>query len=243
VDWCFGLCWPMSGYGDKSFWDNRYRTQEGKYDWYLSYAQLSEAMLPYMQVKETSGASAAAASGAAAAVAVAATAGAKPAADGKGEEVKRDRASLRTLIVGCGNSDLSENMYDDGFTNQISIDYSEVVIQKMVESLKDKPSIKFETMDCRDLRYKDGEFDLIIDKGTLDAILCGNDSAKNSSDMLDQCSRVLKPGGIFFIFTYGQPQSRLSYLEKPKLSWSVAYQVLGKTKFMYVMQKKAAASS
>jgi SAM-dependent methyltransferase len=222
----------MSGYGDKSFWDNRYRTQEGKYDWYLGYSQLAEAMLPYMNVKDSSATSATAGSAAAAS----SSAAAKP--DAKTEE-KRDRSSLRTLIVGCGNSDLSENMFDDGFTNQVSIDYSEVVIQKMNESLKDKPAIKFEAMDCRDLRYKDSEFDMIIDKGTLDAILCGNDSAKNSSDMLDQCSRVLKPGGVFFIFTYGQPQSRLSYLEKPKLGWTVSYQVLGKTKFMYVLQKKA----
>ncbi len=42
-----------------------------------------------------------------------------------------------------------------------------------------------------------------------------------------QCSRVLKPGGYFFIFTYGQPQSRLSHLEKPKLNWKVTFQVIG----------------
>jgi len=236
VDWCFGLCWPMSGYGDKSFWDNRYRTQEGKYDWYLSYSQLCDVMLPHIGVKDSPSSSSATGTAASAAAPSSAM------AEGKSEE-KRERSSVRTLIVGCGNSDLSENMYDDGFTNQVSVDYSEVVISKMRESLKDKPNIKFETMDCRSMSFKDNEFDLVIDKGTLDAILCGNDSAKNSSEMLDQCSRVLKPGGVFLIFTYGQPQSRLSYLEKPKLNWKVACHVLGKTKFMYVLKKSAPSPS
>jgi len=129
-------------------------------------------------------------------------------------------------------------MYDDGFTDIVSMDYSETVVKKMQDALKFKPAIRFEMQDVRSMTYKEGEFDLLVDKGTLDAILCGNDSSKNAALMLEQCCRVLKSGGYFFIFTYGHPQSRLSYLERPKLPWQVQHHTLGKTKFMYVMKKK-----
>jgi len=132
------------------------------------------------------------------------------------------------LVVGCGNSELSENLFDDGFTDCLSVDYSEVVIEKMQAHFRalDKP-LRFETMDVRDLKFKDETFDCVVDKGTHDAILCGSDSAKNAGQMLAECQRVLKKGGFFFIITYGQPQSRLNYLEKSRYKWKVSYQNLG----------------
>jgi 2-polyprenyl-3-methyl-5-hydroxy-6-metoxy-1,4-benzoquinol methylase len=35
------------------------------------------------------------------------------------------------LIIGCGNSNLSEKLYEDGHKNVFSIDISEVVISRM----------------------------------------------------------------------------------------------------------------
>ena len=32
----------------------------------------------------------------------------------------------RLLVVGCGNSELSAQLYDDGFTNIVNIDFSKV---------------------------------------------------------------------------------------------------------------------
>ena len=34
-------------------------------------------------------------------------------------------------------------------------------------------------MDCRDLKYNDEYFDLIIDKSTIDALLCGDKAYLN----------------------------------------------------------------
>ena len=39
--------------------------------------------------------------------------------------------SARVLLVGVGNSQLSEKMHDAGFQNTVSIDLSSVVIEKM----------------------------------------------------------------------------------------------------------------
>lgn len=144
-----------------------------------------------------------------------------------------------TLIVGCGNSELSYHMYQAGFTNIRSTDYSEVVIKQMKKIYSAIPSFaeSFELQDARKMSFPSDYFELIIDKGTLDAILCGMDSSKNALLTLDECHRVLKPGGLFFLITYGQPSARLPFLEKPRFKWTVKQRALDKSKWMYIMTK------
>jgi RAT1-interacting protein len=89
-------------------------------------------------------------------------------------------------------------MFVDGFTNTLSVDYSQVVIEKMRSLYEQSPALAdtFVVGDCRDLRKqcREGEFDVILDKGTLDAILCGTDSNKHSAAMLAEMHRLLRPG-------------------------------------------------
>ncbi len=56
-------------------------------------------------------------------------------------------------MVGCGNSKLSEQMYDDGYKNILSIDISEVVIEKMRDGafIKNKKGLRYEVMDATNL--------------------------------------------------------------------------------------------
>ena len=103
------------GYGEKTYWDQRY-ANEDKYEWYLSYAQFKGQLLPHLSVADYP----------------------TPAAD----EARRPRSSLRVLVVGCGNSELSKQLFDDGFTDLHSIDYSEVVIDKMNQTYHDTPELK-----------------------------------------------------------------------------------------------------
>ena len=127
-------------------------------------------------------------------------------------------------------------MWADGFTNTTSVDYSEVVISKMHMLYAADPQLakSFVVGDCRDMpNFGDGEFDVILDKGTLDAILCGADSNKHQNTMLTELNRLLKRGGVFVLITYGQPSSRLPYLEKAKYCWSVEHRALGPTRFIY----------
>ena len=37
--------------------------------------------------------------------------------------------NMRILVIGCGNADFSEDLYDDGYTNVLNVDISEVVIR------------------------------------------------------------------------------------------------------------------
>jgi hypothetical protein len=38
---------------------------------------------------------------------------------------------------------------------------------------------------------------------------------------------VLKPGGVFFIVSYGTPENRLSYLENDEYKWHVTVHTVG----------------
>jgi ubiquinone/menaquinone biosynthesis C-methylase UbiE len=69
-------------------------------------------------------------------------------------------------------------------------------------------------MDARDLKYKDNFFDLVIDKSTIDALLCGDFSFLNVAIMTKEIQRVLKIGGIYMIISYGQPENRTFHLVK-----------------------------
>ena len=51
------------------------------------------------------------------------------------------------LAIGCGNSKLSENMYDVGIKNIVNIDLSNVVIQQMNAKNKQRKEMQFLKMD------------------------------------------------------------------------------------------------
>ena len=59
------------------------------------------------------------------------------------------------------------------------------------------------------LDYPDESFNAVVDKGTLDSVLCGEGSTANVAKMCMEISRVLKPNGVYFICSYGVPDNRL----------------------------------
>lgn len=48
------------------------------------------------------------------------------------DEFKLDKEG-KVLVLGCGNAEFSEDMYDDGYNNIYNIDISEFVIKSMKE--------------------------------------------------------------------------------------------------------------
>ena len=182
-------------------------------------------MLPHLDVEPRAADAAAAAAPPSAASSISTTAALRP------------RASVAVLIVGCGNSELSSAMYQDGFTSIDSVDYSQVVIDKMSAAHRHLPQLRFLVQDVRAMTFAPQSYDVIVDKGTLDAILCGAESNRHATAMLSECHRVLKDDGRLLIITYGQPTSRLSYLEQTRYGWDVTYEVLGGTRYLYVCRK------
>lgn len=77
----------------------------------------------------------------------------------------------QVLMIGCGNSKLSENMYDVGIKHIMNIDLSNVVIQQMSAKNKHRKEMQFVKMDMLYMDFEDSKFDVVIDKGTLDALM------------------------------------------------------------------------
>ena len=113
----------------------------------------------------------------------------------------------KILVVGCGNAELSENMYDDGFHNISNIDISSVVIKQMSERNKDRTEMKYEVMDCTNMKFPDNYFDIAIDKSTIDALLCGDNAYLMVAKLTKEVQRVLKTDGVYVAISYGKPES------------------------------------
>lgn len=118
---------------------------------------------------------------------------------------------------------LAEEMFEDGYEHSTSVDISFTVIKQMQEMYKEKiPTLAFKQMDVRSLQYEDGTFDAVIDKGTLDSVLCGDGSGPNADAMLAEIYRVLSPTGVYICITYGLPDQRQDYFRKPEFFWNMS---------------------
>lgn len=107
----------------------------------------------------------------------------------------------RVLVLGCGNSLLSENLQKNlkmtkGVT---SIDFEETVIKKM--NNRGAENVEYKVMDVTKMTFWDNSFDYAIDKGTLDA-LCSDrspDTASRVVEYLNEVVRVLGAKGGTYI--------------------------------------------
>ena len=130
----------------------------------------------------------------------------------------------RILVLGCGNSEFSENMYDDAYHNIVNIDISAVVIEQMQSRNESRPEMSFHVMDVRELKFPDDSFDLAVDKSTIDALLCGDDSFLNVAKMTREVQRVLKVGGHYVAISYGQPENRTAHFTWEHLNWEYRHE-------------------
>lgn len=59
--------------------------------------------------------------------------------------------------------------------------------------------------------FSDGEFNIVIDKGTLDSILCGENANPLADKMINEIYRVLDKNGVFICISYSNEDSRKVY--------------------------------
>ncbi|EAR84868.1 methyltransferase domain protein (macronuclear) [Tetrahymena thermophila SB210] len=130
------------------------------------------------------------------------------------------------LNLGCGNSVIQEEMYDDGYKNIYNIDISEECIKQMDSRKGNRPELIYEVMDCTELKYEDEKFDFVIDKSTIDALLCGDYSYLNVAKMMSEVQRVLKPNGVYLIVSYGEPYNRTFHFERNHIDFTYTVKAL-----------------
>ncbi|XP_007433820.1 methyltransferase-like protein 13 isoform X1 [Python bivittatus] len=117
----------------------------------------------------------------------------------------RPRDSI--LVVGCGNSELSEQLYDEGYHNIISVDINELVVKQMQErSTHLRPKMAYMVMDVLQMDFPDGHFQVVFDKGTLDALLTDGEETtlKQAERMFAEIGRVLQFGGRYLCVSLAQ---------------------------------------
>ena len=160
---------------------------------------------------------------------------------------------------------LADDMYEDGYKDIRNIDYSPKAIEIMSARNQDKPGLtclfysyfpqkitllKYplfslilllvdEVKDVLSLQSEpEGAYDAVIDKGTLDSLLCGDGSFQNVQKMItgiyqyeliaffyflfincffNSSFSVLKPGGVFIEISYGSTDNRVPYIQLPEL--------------------------
>lgn len=128
----------------------------------------------------------------------------------------------KVLVTGCGNSRLSEHIFADAAPKKVtSVDISDVVISQMSEGYRNEPKLQFATMDVRKLEFADGSFDLIVDKGCLDCLMCADEAEENAETTLSEYHRVLSAKGAMVCLSYGNADERLHYFNSPKYTWKV----------------------
>mmetsp|Transcript_21837 Transcript_21837/g.24377 ORF Transcript_21837/g.24377 Transcript_21837/m.24377 type:complete len:429 (+) Transcript_21837:37-1323(+) len=186
-------------FGSKEFWDKRYSgLKTGSnvltYDWYVDYSAVLPVLEKYVPCCK--------------------------------EDVKAKRDSLKILNVGCGNSLMSEEMWADGFKDSVNIDFVGSVITYMQERAIDKDikGCKYFMMDIKKLDEKvapKGGFDLVIDKGTLDAIFCTPASLENLDIALTAVSSALKKDGYCIIVSCAFNSERIRLLTQKQYNWEL----------------------
>ncbi|CAM9844058.1 unnamed protein product [Lampetra planeri] len=210
---------PRDGarYRERSYWDERYSNgeevveKEGEQrEWFGAYAALKEA-LP--------------------------------------EDLDRSGAILE---LGCGSSRLSSDLLADGFACVTAADFSPACLAAASATATARrppaaPRPLWLALDARRLPLRAALFDAVIEKGMLDALLAGERDPWRVSKaarrqvglVLDEVSRVLRPGGHFVSVTFAHPHVRSPLYARRRYGWRVRHRTYGETfhYHVYVMTR------
>ncbi|XP_039996376.1 citrate synthase-lysine N-methyltransferase CSKMT, mitochondrial isoform X2 [Xiphias gladius] len=134
-------------------------------------------------------------------------------------------ALLQVLDLGCGTSALGPCIYRHSPlpVRVTCADISPIAVQLMQEHVRAKAiqprsvasQLEFVELDCTHLHKHCGSnsVDLILDKGTTDALLRSKEGKGKAGLVLKQCLKVLRGSGSLLQFSDEDPDARLLWLE------------------------------
>lgn len=100
------------------------------------------------------------------------------------------------LVIGCGNSGFSARMYDAGYHNIVNLDFATLIIEEMRQKNLSRSEMIWVEGDMTNMHiFSDHRFDVILDKGALDALVSAATTEHKAKGraMFAEIDRVLKP--------------------------------------------------
>lgn len=136
------------------------------------------------------------------------------------ETIVQDKPK-KVLEIGCGDvplgvelaADLAKMQEGTGVAAELvvseisCIDYSDIVVKSLIDKQKKEHSstlqVSFDSLDARDLPYSPNTYDLVLEKGTLDAMLSDEGEGKqNCIQIVKEMARVTNIGGSILIVSH-----------------------------------------
>lgn len=126
-------------------------------------------------------------------------------------------AESRILMLGCGNSDMSEKMYRQGFEDIMNVDISENLLEKLRQKLgAAAPRMRWQYANASSLDFPERAFDVTIDKGTFDAI---EQNKPLVALAFQEVHRTLRSGGYLLSVTFNPPSLRVEKQLRENNDW------------------------
>jgi EEF1A lysine methyltransferase 4 len=123
------------------------------------------------------------------------------------------------LVVGCGTSTLSESLLTLGLRSVVSVDNDEDCIKYMENKYIHCSNLSWVVYDLIEFSHMNQTFDLVVDKGSLDAMLVEGSIAT----LLCEIFRLLNPGGVYFLCSLHSPVLLLDLLASDPLRYLVSF--------------------
>jgi hypothetical protein len=122
------------------------------------------------------------------------------------------------LMVGCGNSRLPQTALSARPRSRLVLmDTSETCLEQLHQIYGSAVGYKCGDALQMSTLFRDDHalFDIIIDKGLIDALLCGDGWDGDLSRLLHEASKVLKPSsGKYLLISYRLPSSTQDFLQE-----------------------------
>nr|CAB3484267.1 unnamed protein product [Digitaria exilis] len=145
----------------------------------------------------------------------------------RGAAAEAGAAAPEILVPACGSSALSERLYDAGFRRITNVDFSRVVVADMLRRhARARPEMRWRIMDITNMQFADGSFDVILDKGGLDALMEPGAGTKLGTKYLNEAKRVLKSGGKFVCLTLAESHVLALLLSEFRFGWDMNIQAI-----------------
>lgn len=142
------------------------------------------------------------------------------------------RPPLEILVPGCGNSRLSAALYDAGFHKIVNVDFNKRVVAEMLRlNVRARPLMRWQVMDITKMQFAGNSFDVVLDKGSLDALTGEPEEPQVAAEgLLSEVKRVLRDGGKYVCITLAQQHVIELLLGHFRSGWDVVvYQVQGES--------------